>query len=488
MALMISIDSPARAARRLVVPAICAVLAGCGGDGPTEGVPRGEPGLRVVAGGQVQDTVSFVSPQAIVVRVHGVDGKPASGMLVRFKAVRIRGWHGTEVPSAWVGPLATNSWSETSEDTTNARGEVSVRLSLGPVAGAASVIASAPALGYADTARFTVEPGAAAKLIAEPRDTAVYAGGAYTLRMRVTDRLGNPRQDPVTLAPARGVSVEGTQIRGNDVGRTYVVTQVTGIRDSVWVSVVPRGTIAARDADGIVLFELDGSGFRRVLLRGGVERLSWAPSGEQLAFGANNRVWVTDLQGTNRAVAVPGVNNFHGVYAPSYSRDGRWIYFNSLEETYYWRSEFIWRVRPDGSGMERVTPTGVTENPGEQFPSLSPDGSRLALYSYDHVRVRNLATRGVSLAVRGTNPRWSPVSDQIAFWSQGRIMLTAADGTGLRNLSPDTPVGTFDWSPDGRWLITRLTRSQLALIHAQTGEIIPLPYSSGWDVEYPVWK
>ena len=60
---------------------------------------------------------------------------------------------------------------------------------------------------------------------------------------------------------------------------------------------------------------------------------------------------------------------------PEDSPDGEWIYFNSTRSG----QMQIWRMRPDGSGQERVT---HDHDFNDWFPHVSPDGKWIVIISY----------------------------------------------------------------------------------------------------------
>src|SRR5690606_36438151 len=64
-------------------------------------------------------------------------------------------------------------------------------------------------------------------------------------------------------------------------------------------------------------------------------------------------------------------------YEASFSADGRWIVFTSERDGEGDGQADIWCVRPDGSGLERLTRETSMEDAGV----LSPDGTRLAYVS-----------------------------------------------------------------------------------------------------------
>lgn len=111
---------------------------------------------------------------------------------------------------------------------------------------------------------------------------------------------------------------------------------------------------------------------------------------------------------------------------PDYSADGQWIYFNSSRTGLMQ----IWRVHPDGSGLEQVT----GDDAGNWFPHPAPDNDKVVLLSYDAavfdhprdltVRVRlmdmdggNLTTLMTLFGGQGTMnvPNWAPAGDAFAF-------------------------------------------------------------------------
>jgi len=115
-------------------------------------------------------------------------------------------------------------------------------------------------------------------------------------------------------------------------------------------------------------------------------------------------------------------------------------------------------------------------------PSISPDGRRIAFsrntdVGVTSVYVMNVDGSGTTPVAQGIvlnpGPVWSPNGCQVAFRSSpdgptgpvGRISIVNADGTGLRQLSPDDAQGFFDesptWSPDG----TRLAFTRNSFLH-----------------------
>lgn len=155
----------------------------------------------------------------------------------------------------------------------------------------------------------------------------------------------------------------------------------------------------------------------------------------------------------------------------------------------------IYTVRPDGSGLKRVSkpcpaPRKIPPCSDDFLASFSPDGKELAFSQY----VGNIA----SIVIVDTNtgeqhvvlpgakdsslqdPQFSPTGKQIVFThvvepkeNSRALFVVNVDGTGVRRLTPwslqagDNP----DWSPDGKWVLFRSfedvdnRQSQIYLIH-----------------------
>jgi len=479
-------------------------LAACEGGSPT-GVPPEAPSLRLVAGAGVADTVLTRPTQALTVEVRGEGGVPQRGVVVRFEPVPDPGsptW--SPVYMVQVGRLDQATPGTLAIDTTDERGRAHVLVRLGQVAGEGKVAVVVPVLGLVDTARYTILPGVGVRVSAQPRDTAVFLGGSYSLRAAVVDRFGNRRPEPVAFAVGTAqasLSREGV-VRGEAYGRAMLVAHSGRFADTVRVSVVPRGVLAGTGTGipgrYLAVMNLDGSGFRILAQAAWYSELApaWNPSGSQVLYqDAGPVLQHVDMAGkVTSAVADP---RFLSTSSGQYSRDGRWIYFSARQAP---GASTLWRVRADGSGAVKVSPpvTGFDYYEEHSHPSPSPDGTRLAFWASRYgsgvLRVLDLAT-GNHFTANVENPRvprWSPVSDTIAYVDATRealYVVSATAGGDPRRVSPAGrrySTSSVSWSPDGKWLVARSNSSGLELVEVSTGAVIPLPFAV--TLLEPAWR
>ncbi|EYD77406.1 tolB protein precursor [Rubellimicrobium mesophilum DSM 19309] len=130
-----------------------------------------------------------------------------------------------------------------------------------------------------------------------------------------------------------------------------------------------------RDGEGLHLRHAGRGGEpRRVTERVPSWWHSWSPDGSRIAYAGVRRdegpvsLFTCRVDGSDEVCVAEDFDHIDG---PDYSADGAWIWFNGEREG---RVD-LWRIRPDGSGRERMT-GGETL---DRFPHPSPDG-RLVLY------------------------------------------------------------------------------------------------------------
>jgi len=446
-------------------------------------------GVTIVAGGGQRDTAEAQLVQALVLRITDSMGALAAGQVVRFQSVFSDSQPGT--PSALVSVLTSLSYSTFATASTDDSGEAAILIQLGPAAGFGRVAVTVPRFGYQDTVTFTILPGAAMRL-AGLRDTSLYVGRSGPLHAFVSDQYGNRRPEAVTYqslnTSVASVTSAGVATAVSTGRATVVVRSATpSLEDSLYVDVVPAGTIAAvvgafRNLAGgtVVTMNLDGSGVTAVPNSAADNQyLSWTPDGTTLLGHRNYHVFAMDLSGNARFV-VPTSAGFGEDVWPRYTATGGgWVYFAGVRT-----NVALYRVRLDGTGLDSM-PVGF----GTQ-PDPSPDGTRVA-WSDGTLHVYRYATgTDTALGIAGYAPHWSPDGTLIAYATgdPGTISVMKPDGSGQRLLGNGAYFGwAFDWSPDSQWLVVYGTaQGSLALIQVQTGVVLPLGFASG--LGQPAWK
>jgi Tol biopolymer transport system component len=187
----------------------------------------------------------------------------------------------------------------------------------------------------------------------------------------------------------------------------------------------------------------------------------WSPTRSEL--------FIADADGTNPRKLVAGLELD---YNASFSNDGQWVVFTS--ERY--GSSDIFRVRPNGMGLERLTDDPAYDDQA----ALSPDGNSLAFVSTrdtgtTDIYVMDMKTRKVRNLTNSPGgdfrPSWSPNGQMIAFSSdrgtkiqrskgtwehvhQASVYVMGADGRNPHKISADGQfAGSPKWSADGSRLV-----------------------------------
>jgi hypothetical protein len=481
-----------RSVRQATGVVLLFVVGACGSStAPHTTTPTPHPNIYFLAGNQQTDTVQSVPAQALVVLITH-NGSLVPGAVVQFEAVSaadsVNPYGGDWVD---IAPLSSNQPTSFVAETTNTQGEANVDVYFGTRAGTAPLVVKVPALGYVDTAKFTVTAGSAATLQSGPVDTSVYVNGTVKLHSAVVDRFGNPRTDPVSYALLSGPAhLSGSTVTVTGIGRVAVTGMANKAIDTSYISGIPSGTMAASlDAGGIATFNLDGSGYR-VITTTAAGTVVWNPSGTSLVFdqtsGGGTSGGDATLFSTTTSGSVTVLDNSGGPTDawPSYSHDGTWIYYTKITNNFD-----IWRVHPDGTSDSLLSAQAGAFS--SEFPSPSPDGTQLVYLvpGSAAVEILNLSTGVVTPlgSIVANSTAWSPNQNVIAYNANGIISIIHPDGTGQTTLTGATYEYQLGWSPDGNWIVARnIYTRKIDLISVTTpGLILPLGYTGTMDS--PTW-
>jgi Tol biopolymer transport system component len=201
---------------------------------------------------------------------------------------------------------------------------------------------------------------------------------------------------------------------------------------------------------------------------------TWSPDGGQIAFGGwdntaqQQGIFVVNADGSR----VRQLTDFKSpAHQPDWSPDGSLIACVAPAKDV---GPEIYVIRPDGTGLRRITTLG-----GVSEPDWSPDGSTI-LFSASGPEGENLHT--VDVATGKINrltdlpggaqfPAWSPDGSVIAFdwWTPAGagLYLVNPDGTGLRRAAGAGHRGDPSWLPDGsRILLGGLDNDSLSFVYA----------------------
>jgi TolB protein len=195
-------------------------------------------------------------------------------------------------------------------------------------------------------------------------------------------------------------------------------------------------------------------------------------------------LFLANADGTD-AHPVPGTKDVD--YDATWSPDGGWLAFTSERNG----SADLYRIRPDGTGLERLTDSPAYDDQA----AFSPDGQRIVFVTTRaggtaDLWTVDLSTRRAKALTSGPGgdyrPSWSPDGAWIAFtsdrgtglpFSHGRwealqrteIFVVHPDGTGLRPLTRRGEFcGSPKWSHDSRRVIAYCTTAQETMDYRQS--------------------
>jgi Tol biopolymer transport system component len=269
-----------------------------------------------------------------------------------------------------------------------------------------------------------------------------------------TDRDGN---DEIYLVNADGTGLQRlTSLPGADIQPT-------------WSPDGSRLAFASDRSGNFDIFVMDASGtgiFNLTKSPGDDFLPAWSPDGSKIAYvrdeGGFQTFWEIFVMDANGGNQVNLTNNPDFAAAPEWSPDGKKIAFESDRDFETNPEEFTFEIfvmQADGSGVVNIT----NHDANDEFPSWSPDGSRIAFQTdrAGGVEIFLMDPSGENLVNLTNHPAadfgaaWSPDGDRIAFSSsryggQRRedLLVMAPDGTGLIRLTPGDGSARFAaWRP-----------------------------------------
>jgi TolB protein len=252
----------------------------------------------------------------------------------------------------------------------------------------------------------------------------------------------------------------------------------------------------------LVLVPLAGGEARPVGARGvRVRSPSWSRDGRWMVYESDSASF-RDVYRVDRAggATIRLTDNPEGNYSPEVSPDGGWVLFQSSRTR---DGVQIFRMRADGSAQQRLT-AGARDHWGARW---SPDGGRIVFMSdrggadrlwvmdADGGNQRRLTREDSLPGTVEAQPVWSPAdAERIAYVLKRpnepvRIRIQQGDRvrqvhTGAKG-GDDTPT----WSRDGRYLAfvsTRDGNAELYLARADGTRPTRLTRADGDDFD-PVW-
>jgi dipeptidyl aminopeptidase/acylaminoacyl peptidase len=229
-------------------------------------------------------------------------------------------------------------------------------------------------------------------------------------------------------------------------------TLTSGTASKTYPSFSPDGRLVAYESEGdIWTVQLDSGRVRRLTTSVTADRgAAWSPDGREIAFASSRwgraGIYVMSAAGEREGLRRITEDNFSGSN-PVWSRDGAFILVTAARDDHFY-SRGIYRVPAAGGRAQQLTPA---DNARNSWPSVSPDGQRIAY-----------------------------VSDRSAFLN---IWTMTADGKDHRQLTrasedQDYPENDYiqtmglRWSPDGRRLLyfsNRFGNLDLRTVDVATG-------------------
>ena len=197
--------------------------------------------------------------------------------------------------------------------------------------------------------------------------------------------------------------------------------------------------------DGIYIYNLSSENLRQVVGNSESAFATWAPNGNRLAYWnllGQARIHIVNADGSDDRQLTPGLR-------PNWGLNGGFIAYDSCENNRCG----IFRINPDGGGKRQLT------DDGGGGAAVSPDGKRIAYWSQVdgdfEIYVVNADGSGRKQLTKNTGndalPAWSPDGRYLYYLSDQNgkgwaVMVMNADGSNLRKVagvgvSPDPARG-----------------------------------------------
>ncbi len=364
----------------------------------------------------------------------------------------------------------------------------------------------------------------------------VDGGTTQPIAVSATVSLTNlvPGSHSVTLSDIAGnCAVQGDNPRAVDLpaGGTadvsFAVTCTAGAAGSIEVTTTTTG--ANPDPDGYAV-SLDGAA-QVPIAAAGTHRFEAVASGDHRVelFGIAGNCFV---QGENpRTVQVAAESPATVAFAVTCSNATGTSLIAFESNAVGLQAIFV--IRPDGTGLQRISPEDVFDEgpvwspdrqkilfssdqglhvmnadgsgrqilaPGEGFHSYrwSRDGGRIVYQVttdtgediFEELWVMQADGSGkLRLAPNASSPSWSPDGSRIAYENEQRIRVIGSDGSGDTPVTPET-VSAFQpaWSPDGTQIaFVTLGDNEIFVMNPDGSGAVNLTNGAGSD-EGPTWS
>jgi Tol biopolymer transport system component len=227
-----------------------------------------------------------------------------------------------------------------------------------------------------------------------------------------------------------------------------------------------NGPIVFHSESGIWRVNPDGSALKRITKRR-AWNLSVSPDGRTIAFAHGGPLWTIKMNGKGLKDVLrryPINRNVGGAYSPTWSPNGKRISYVGYNDGR------LYTVKPNGTGLKRVF--GKNRIIGA---FADPTWNRKEIYfldrtDYSTLKAVNVKTRKERVVWRnydrstgmthesGTPEDFdvSPDGRRIAFYAPYRNWMINTDGSGLRQISPNSYFASHEFlafSPDGTELV-----------------------------------